>query len=143
MSTATMRNTDGVRRNQNAVTTALTTGSPPLIIPVIDELTVCSAIGVQQERDCHPQRGQHDESRPVATIEPAARFRKHRQHQRAERASTHRHHSDLDVIDGQASVCLVSDLHPGVAQLTAASLKAAATRFSPIDSDLLLALKKL
>lgn len=31
----------------------------------------------------------------------------------------------------------------GVAQLTAASLKAAATRFSPIDSDLLLALKKL
>ena len=44
-STATIRNIDGTRRTYNAVTTAVTSGRPPLIIPVIDELTVLSAIG--------------------------------------------------------------------------------------------------
>ena len=49
ISTATARNTDGARRNQMAVTTALTTGRPPLILPVIDELTVPSAIGFRRK----------------------------------------------------------------------------------------------
>ena len=43
--TATIRNSDGIRRTHTAVTTAVTSGRPPLIIPVIEELTVRSATG--------------------------------------------------------------------------------------------------